>query len=107
MSRTFRRKSGDPSDRLWHISEHRRIPGTYSYERIYYVVGSDQYKKGLAKYRSDSGTHNCKEPGPSWFRNLTSERPQRRFNRNELRKFMRNEEYEPMIISRDRLDYWT
>lgn len=107
MSRTFRRKNGDPWDKKWHVSDYIRIPGTHCYQRIYYEQGSDEYKKGLARYHSDAGTTNCKEPGPSWFRNLYTQRPHRRHADIEIRKFILNDDYEPMIGSKDKLEYWT
>ena len=48
-----------------------------------------------------------KDPGPHWFRNLFSDRPLRRYANNELRKFMVNTEYEPLISRKYKLDYWT
>lgn len=107
MSRTFRRKHGDQYQKKWYISDYRRVEGTRYYERIYYPGDSVKYKAGLARYHSDAGATRLKEPGPSWFRNMFTERPQRRFNDRELQKFMTRTEYEPMIIAKDRLVYWT
>ena len=109
MSRTYRRKNGSGSgwrDKEWYCSEYivtspcgaRRVPlEHYTFE----------YKAASARYHSDSGTYSFKEPGPSWFRNLFTERPLRRYNKKELRKFMSNPEYEPMCSAKGKLEYWT
>lgn len=114
MSRTYRRK-GQPKlrgwfeDIAWYTSEWVRSDSGYRvlYRRPY-PKDSMEYKKGYARYHSDGATHSCKEPGPSWFRNLYSDRPLRRSSKNELRKFIAYDgEYEPMILSKDKLPYWT
>ena len=75
--------------------------------RVYFEKGSKEYKKGKARFHSDAGTSSFKEPGPSWFRNLYSDRPLRRHDKNELKKFMLDGEYEPMCSAYHPLDYWT
>lgn len=85
----------DPS---WYWTEH------YEFK---YKKNSKEGKKRIARYRSDAGTHNFKEPGPSWFRNLYTERPNRRKAKRELQKFLRDTEYEPMIEAKPPLEYWT
>jgi len=133
MSRTYRRKTTDRVNwacELEHyisevvFSDYTRFSS--SWVRVYYPKASKAYKKGLARYHSDGATNNFKEPGPSWFRNLFSDRPLRRKAKNELRKFMisvpvaftgdgrevdflqvMNECYEPNIPSKDKLPYWT
>ena len=130
MSRTYRRKTTNrvnwACDLEHYISEHIRIEGTYKYVRVPYPKASKAYKKGIARYHSDGATNNFKEPGPSFFRNLFSDRPLRRKAKNELRKFMisvpvaftgdgrevdflqvMNECYEPNIPSKGKLPYWT
>lgn len=74
---------------------------------VVYAKNSRTGKKKLAKYLSDAGTHNFKEPGPHWFRNLYSDRPLRRKGAREIQKFMQNNEYEPMIDEMPKLPYWT
>lgn len=105
MSRTYRRKSL-PVPR-WIVRDYDWIwyeaYGTWSY----YEVGSKEYNKALAMHYSDVGTHRFREPGPSWFRNLYTERPQRREAKRQLRKFMVDEEFEVMLNSKDKLEYWT
>jgi hypothetical protein len=105
MSRTYRRRDG--VEDYW--ITHELIRTNYGYSRAW--VKRDQntkeFKKDWAKYRSDAGTHNFKEPGPHWFRNLFTDRPGRRFDKRELQKFMADPDYEPMILSKYPLEYWT
>ena len=49
----------------------------------------------------------CKEPGPSWFRNLFSERPQRRESKRQLNKFLLDPEFEVLLDSKAHLEYYT
>ena len=106
MSRTYRRKK--ISDLPWWV-KYRLVRAEYGY---YYnwlplPLDSEEYKKALRKFRSESGTTNFKEPGPHWFRNLFTDRPARRATKRELQKFMLDEEYEPMILPKNPLKYWT
>ena len=113
MSRTIRRKKKRRGSKAWDsidwyvsewvLAEH----GYYIAHRRPYPKDSKEYKKGYARYHSDAGSHSCKEPGPGWFRNLYSQRPYRRKARNEIRKFIFDPNYEPMILSKDKLPYWT
>lgn len=111
MSRTYRRKTTNrinwACDLEYYISEHIRVEGTYTYVSVPYPKASKAHKKGLARYHSDGATNNFKEPGPSFFRNLTAERPHRRDSKEQLRKWTYNEAYEVMILSKPKLDYWT
>ena len=74
---------------------------------VRYSANSKTGRRLIAKASSDAATHSCKEPGPGWFRNLYSDRPLRRKAKEELRKYMMNEEYEPMIEDMPPLPYWT
>lgn len=109
MSRTYRRtknySKGWMTDKGYYCSEWTWDCGYY--HQIPLSKDSEEYKRKSAKYHSDAGTTNFKEPGPSWFRNLYSERPQRRFNKNELHKFMLDTNYEPMCVEMDKMPYWT
>ena len=49
----------------------------------------------------------CKEPGPSWFRNLTSERPQRREGKRQLDKFLLDPDFEVLLDGKVHLEYYT
>jgi hypothetical protein len=74
---------------------------------IEYKSDSNTGRKLIAIARSDAATHNCKEPGPGWFRNLYVARPLRRKAKNEIHKFMLDPDYEPMILTDPPLPYWT
>lgn len=99
MSRTIRRK-GEKNKNLWYVERYFSNWGDYSPDSI-------EWKRRKSYYHSDSFDVTFKEPGPSWFRNLYTERPLRRKNKNELKKFLNNPEYEPMCEERGKLKYWT
>lgn len=127
MSRTYRRRryrqlfgSDNPlmdyyvheDDVVWNDVDYVKYSwdwGIYSDPRynVKYKKNSKTGRKLTAKARSDAATNSCKEPGPGWFRNLYVARPLRRKVKEELRKFMFNEEYEPMILTDPPLPYWT
>ena len=115
MSRTYRRKNGKKNGYLneeWYTRDYVRLespsdPGYFYYAWVWLDPKSREVIVALAKFHGDHGTHSCKEPGPSWFRNLTTERPARRHAKRELQKFMQDPDYEPMILPMDPLEYWT
>lgn len=113
MSRTYRRKNevgNHWSDFRYYTGEYVIIhPITSIWNRVYvpFEKNSKEYKRGKAKFHSDAGTTPCKEPGPSWFRNLYTERPLRRQSKKEIRKFMLDPDYEPIIDKKGKLEYWT
>jgi len=74
---------------------------------VKYRADSKTGRKLLSIAASDAATNSCKEPGPHHFRNLYSDRPLRRQAKEELRKYMYNEEHEVMIISMPPLPYYT
>lgn len=74
---------------------------------IRYKRNSKEGKKRLAKYFSDAGTHNFKEPGPSWFRNLYFTRPDRRAAKREIQKYLADDDYEVITCPKVYLPYWT
>jgi hypothetical protein len=124
MSRTYRRKNVK-TEYYWVLRDNYVTPEEldslegvelvtlpqYGWFYLYYEVtfskDSIEGKKKLAKYHSDTGTIRHKEPGPSWFRNLYTERPLRRRNKKELNKFLKDSEYDPMCDVRGKLEYWT
>lgn len=65
-----------------------------------------EYKRQLARHHRDQWV-SFKEPGPHWFRNLFTDRPLRRDSKRELQKFMLDPDYEPIIESKGKLEYWT
>lgn len=126
MSRTYRRRRyrqmfgyDDPLRDFW-CREEEIIWSDIDYVALIYDYGptytrySVKYNKNSKTGRklvkvamSDAKTHNFKEPGPSWFRNLYSQRPYRRSSKRELQKYINNPDYEPMILSKEPLPYWT
>lgn len=125
MSRTIRRR-GVKRDYYWvlresclseeelskitdaHFVTNTRWGGwtRYQYDAHYYPY-SKEGKRRIAQYHSDAGTNTCKEPGPSWYRNLYTERPLRRKAKRELKKYMLDTDYEPIIEKMGKLEYWT
>lgn len=106
MSRTYRRKNDNHGEK-WEIGTFCRDHTLLGWHWKPYPPGSVEYKRGLARYHSDVGTTPCKEPGPSWWRNLTTERKQRREGVRQLNKFINNPDYEVILNAKDPLDYWT
>ena len=106
MSRTYRRQKGYNRNLAWHVGDWVKLEGFTTRWLRPLPKDSVEYRKGLAVYHSDK-TSSFKEPGPSWFRNMFSERPMRRRNKRELLKFMRVPDYEPMVFDKYPLEYWT
>lgn len=82
--------------------------GTRIYSSSYFGV---KYEKEVDNRLAFWETHkdqrfSCKEPGPSWFRNLTSERPQRREAKRQLNKFLYDSEFEVLLDSKTHLEYY-
>ncbi len=79
----------------------------YTYYRVEYKPDSPTGRRLLAQARRDK-VIRFKEPGPSWFRNLFEERPLRRCSKREIQRYMKDEEYEPLIDPKPRKKiYWT
>lgn len=119
MSRTYRR-TGQKAYRPWTskadaCSEwlYTDYPEPLALEiyrfnrRVPLDPGTREYRRKSARYHSDAGTTNFKEPGPSWFRNMFCERSQRRDAKQQLKKYMLNEEYEVCLMAKNPLPYWT
>ncbi len=109
MSRTFRRKN-ETQEYDWILRDWDWSYNTYGIcygQRKTYDRKSKEAITALAHYHSDAGTYTWREPGPSWFRNLTSQRPMRRQSKNQLRKFMLDEEFEVIIETNPKLEYWS
>lgn len=102
-------KTVDPKD-IDSISEFHHF---YSGKGVRYSVKfsrkSEFGKRVVAKFYSDSGVWNFKEPGPSWFRRMSRTVPNRRHTKRELHKFMKNTDYEPMVFDflHKHANYWT
>ncbi len=108
MSRTYRRTGSNVYG--WNSKESalsflsKGAAHRWHWEKL--KPGTREYKEALARYHSDK-TSSFKEPGPSWFRRMFSERPMRRHNKRELQKLMLVDGYEPMVHSKWPLEYWT
>lgn len=107
MSRTYRNRL--PDSFSWALREY--MCGYDSHGNWYayyehYDKNSEEGKKRIAKTRSDA-YKDFKEPGPSWYRNIFTERPQRREAKKALRKYLLNEDYEVLLFAKNPLDYWT
>ncbi len=126
MSRTYRRRryrqywsSDNPladffakeEEVVWEDVDYVKWSYEYSFMstryNVRYMKNSKTGRKLVSISRSDAATHNCKEPGPGWFRNLYVARPLRRKAKNEIHKFMLDPDYEPMILTDPPLPYWT
>ena len=84
---------------------YRWIPGRLYYS---YKVKKDSVhgKKRIAYWHSEA-YRSFKEPGPSWFRNMTTERPQRREAKRQLQRYMLDSDYCVILNAKDHLEYWT
>jgi hypothetical protein len=65
---------------------------------------SKEYRAEAARLHRDGRFHGYK--GPRWFRNMYGERIQRRDAKFELFKYMRNNEHEVCIVTKQHLPYW-
>lgn len=106
MSRTTRRKGNkgyNPFYTLAHVMKDRESdaihPGSIDPK-------SKEGKKRFAVFHSDQ-TWRFKEPGPCWYRNLMTERPQRREAKRQLDLYLRDPETVVILNAKDKLDYWT
>ena len=113
MSRTYRRRKGSAKQRAYgslaeYTVEYIRVPGNTwcTYARVPMDPNTKEYKIKRSKYYRDK-THNFKDPGPSWFRNLFHTRPLRRAFRRELAKWGKNPEYDVNPKPLNYLPYWT
>ena len=107
MSRTVRRKTQDgKTDFYCFTYKWLPIPGYTTQQLVPLKKGTPEYKKAVAQYHSD-GYRGHKEPGPSWYRKMTVEKPMRQRNKLELLKFMRCFDYEPVVFDMYPLEYWT
>jgi len=91
------------------LEYHDYIKFAGTWFQVNHSIGTNAYDVGKTMSQRDgsNSTVKYKEPEPAWFRNLTSERPLRRKHKNELRKFKLDSNYEPDIIDKGRLKYWT
>ena len=119
MSRTFRR-TGEAVYRGWNRKADVCTEWLYTdypeplplefyrfNRRIPLEPNTNEYKRKSARYHSDAGTTSFKEPGPSWFRNMFCERSQRQDAKQQLKKYMLDEEDAVCLLAKRPLPYWT
>ena len=112
MSRTIRRKNVKPDIYVTH--DYIKCPEGY-YDMYGYQVykwiplPEKAMKRSVAKFHSDNGhgtRYHCSTSGRKEFL-LTFQCQERRRAKEELRKFMLNEEYEVMVsLNKPKTDYW-
>jgi hypothetical protein len=103
MSRTIRRKDYVPA---WVKTDWVRVPGTYQYRKIP-LEGKD-LAKSLHRHHGDAGCVTRTASGigcPKWFRQMC-QRIHRAECQQEMRKYLKNYEYECMIVNNPKLPYW-
>ena len=105
MSRTYRCKK-DP----YLIRENRIL---MNYEWIGFRIyrsdidpNSKEGKKALARFHSDAKHFLYEWKGPNWFHNMYAQRPYRRDCKKQIKKFMRNPDYEIQIRNKPYREYW-
>lgn len=106
MSRTRRLKKQSDRYSFWSLEWHMRDHDVDAIHPPQVDPKSKEGRKRIAQYHADQ-TVRFKEPGPHWFRNLTTERPQRREAVAQLYRYVHGEEFEVILNSKDPLDYWT
>lgn len=106
MSRTYRFKSNGRHRFLWNLEWHLRDHDSDAIHPPLIDPKSKEGKKRIARYHADH-YNRFKEPGPHWFRNLTTERPQRRNAKAQLHRIVQGDEFEVIVNAKDPLDYWT
>lgn len=129
MSRTIRRKNYEETrNSSWHRAG-KKVNGIYTYEdRQWSFMGiyesiicgevyefkkfsrMDVYRPMTKEERIDHDKRiyrDRKRYGvPHWYVNLYFEQPLRQYNKRELQKYSRNEDYEPMCLARSRDAMW-
>lgn len=105
MSRTYRRRKDTKDDLRWLLSDYI-IGENWTYRRISIDKDSDLGKRKLMEYHSEAYSNFC-EPGPHWYRNITTERPQRREAKRQLNEFLKDPEFVVILNPKDKLEYWT
>ena len=113
MSRTYRKTKLNKSYRKYYDMYNKHtfnyiVTDCLTIIKVYMIKNSYEYNMEVNKFhREDGGYSRTKEPGPSHFRTLTSERPFRRYNKLEIHKYILDNEREPNIIAKGKLQYWT
>lgn len=107
MSRTYRRKNAK------YLVEECRVLRTldntgpwHEWEWIEEDPKSKEGKKRLAKFYSDNPQCIFNWYGPSWFHNLYAQRPYRRECKREIKKYLKDPEYDISLLRRPRSPYF-
>lgn len=99
MSRTYRLLSTTPKTyklRNWLLYSSKKPIDPFSKEA----------KKRIALHFSDKKANHLNWKGPGEFHNLTAQRPHRRHASSEINKFMKDNEYEVLILSKPKRHWW-
>lgn len=112
MSRTYRRKKGKYLikenrillDSYWDKEQWRLGYYVYYYEKI--NPKSKEGKRRIAKFHSDNPQCIINWFGPSWFRNMYGQRPYRRECKREIKKYIRDNEYDISLLRKPHVPYY-
>lgn len=108
MSRTYRLKKAK------HLIEElgvlqKRVWNSNKFWDYYWVPLEPKSKEGkeaLARLHSDAKHSFYKWKGPSWFHNMYAQRPYRRNCKKQIRKYIRDPDYEIQIRNKPYREYW-
>jgi hypothetical protein len=106
LSRTTRRKKACRHRSYWDLQYALRDYDSDAVTPPQIDPKSKEGKRRIARYYADNYVR-FKEPGPAWFRNLFTERPQRRKANAILHRVKQGEDIEVTLPAKERLDYWT
>lgn len=107
MSRTYRRKSGFGKTLLaWELFDWNNYSAGNPNPPLL-DPKSEEGKRRIARYHSDASRTCHTEPGPSWFRTMFVERPQRQEARMKIHRYFRDPEYVVLLNAKNPRDYWT
>ena len=114
MSRTFRRKNYEAENRTSWDNQGTKLAGVYT-ERDYIIDGrirwvyreptEQEYHKAYYNYHSDRQSRYVRKGPNKWYRKEKMHE-HRMLDKSELRKFMKDDNYEPMCWNRVADGYW-
>lgn len=108
MSRTYRRKGQYEIDNCsWSRSYCRLYPDGVEYDYrtgLHYPMDKEKALKRKVKFHSDNYS-TVMNQAPSWFNNIF-ERKFRNKNKLEIKKWMKNSDYEPMCYENPPSTLW-
>lgn len=104
MSRTFRRKNIWGSCKLsWELHNWDCGGGYNTPHAPPYDPRSDEGKRRVARYHADAFTVRHDRPGPSWYRRMKVERPQRFEAHRQLRRYIKDTGFVVVLNTKDPL----